>query len=83
MGVIHTQYITHGTRGLFVLGAGAQAQFRHGEDDTPLNRLEAIGNMRQGAIEDDVHGIVQVGLLGEVLEGELFVRNGVHMNISR
>jgi hypothetical protein len=34
--------------------------------------------MGQGAVENNVHGVVQVRLLGEILKGDLFVGNRVH-----
>jgi hypothetical protein len=49
---------------LLVLGGGAQAQFAHRVDDAPLHRLEAVADVRQGAVQHDVHRIVEVGLLG-------------------
>ncbi len=62
------EHVADGARGLLVLGVGVQAEFAHGIDDAPLYRLEAVADMRQRAIQDDVHGIVEVGLLGEVGE---------------
>lgn len=82
MRVIHTQHVTHGAGRFLVLRIRAQPQFRHRIDDASLHRLQAIGNMRQGAIENDVHGIVQVRLLGEILERELFVGSDVHGKFS-
>ena len=69
MGVELAQDIAHGARRLLVLGGGGQAQLGHGVEDAPLHRLEAIPQVRQGAVEDDVHGIVQVGLLAEDMQG--------------
>ncbi|MNM85214.1 hypothetical protein D3C81_973240 [compost metagenome] len=66
MGVELAEYVTHGTRRLLVLGVGVQAQFAHGVDDAPLHRLQAVADMRQGPVHDHVHGVVEVGLFGEV-----------------
>ncbi len=66
MGVVLTEHVTHGTGGFLVLGVGIQAQFAHGIDDAALDRLETVTDVRQGAVHDDVHGVVQVRLLGEV-----------------
>ncbi len=60
------EHVTDGTRRLLVLGIGVQAQLAHGIDDAPLHGLQAIADMRQGAVHDHVHGIVEVGLLGKV-----------------
>ncbi len=63
------EHVTDGTCGLLVLGVGAQAEFAHGIDDAPLHRLQTVADMRQCAIHDHVHGVVEVGLLGEIGEG--------------
>ncbi|GBE09914.1 hypothetical protein BMS3Abin12_00466 [bacterium BMS3Abin12] len=60
--------VADGARGLLVLGGGVEAQFRHGVDDAPLHRLEAVAHMRQGAVQDHVHRVVEVRLFGEDLE---------------
>ncbi len=57
--------IAHGARGLLVLGSGRKAQLAHRIDDAPLYRLQAVTQHRQRAIEDDVHRVIEVGLLGE------------------
>ena len=69
VGVELTQHVTDGARGFFVLGVSVQAQLAHGVDDAPLHRLQAVADMRQGAVHDHVHGIVEVGLLGKVGQG--------------
>lgn len=60
------EHVADGTRRLLVLGVGTQAQFAHGVDDASLNRLQAVTDMRQGTVHDHVHGVVEVGLFGEV-----------------
>ena len=55
------------------LGAGVEAEFAHRIDDAPLHRLEAVADEGQGAVEHDVHRIVEVGALGVILERNLFV----------
>lgn len=62
------EHVTDGPRGFLVLGVGVQAQFAHGIDDTSLYGLEAVADVRQGAVHDHVHGVVEIGLLGEVGE---------------
>ncbi len=71
MGVVFTQHVTDGTRRFFVLGIGLQSQLGHGVDDAPLHRLQAVADIGQGAVQDDVHRVVEVRLLGEVLQGQL------------
>ena len=66
MRVEFTEHVTDGTRRFLVLGVSVQAQLAHGVNNTPLYGLEAVADMRQGPIHDDVHGVVEVGLFGEV-----------------
>ena len=58
-------HVADGPRGFLRLGAGGQAQLAHCVDDATLHRLEAVGDVRQCAIEHDVHRVVQIRLLGE------------------
>lgn len=60
------EHVTDGTRRFLVLGIGVQAQFAHGVDDASLHRLQTVADMRQRTVHDHVHGIVEVGLFGEV-----------------
>lgn len=60
------EHVADGARRLLVLGIGIQPQFAHGVDDASLHRFQAVADMRQGAVHDHVHGIVQIGLLGEL-----------------
>ena len=60
--------VADGARGFLVLGAGRKAQFAHRVDDAPLHGLESVADVRQCAIEDHVHRVIQVGPLGEYLE---------------
>ena len=60
------EHVADGARRLLVLGIGIQPQFAHGVDDASLHRLQAVADMRQGAVHDHVHGIIQIGLLGEL-----------------
>ncbi len=66
------EHIAHGTRRLLVLGIGVQAQLAHGVDNAPLHWLEAIADMRQGPVHDHVHGVVEVGVFGEVSQRAAF-----------
>ena len=62
------EYVADGTRRLLELGPAAQAQLRHRVDDAPLNGLQAITDMRQGAIENHIHRVIEIRLLGELLQ---------------
>ena len=59
------QHIADGACGFLELGARRQPELGHGIDNPPLDRLEPVADMRQGAVENDIHGIVQVGLFGK------------------
>jgi len=65
-------HIADGTRGLFRLGAGVEAQFAHRVNDPPLHRLEAVADEWQGAIEHHVHRIVEIGAFGVFAQRNLF-----------
>lgn len=69
VGMVLTEYVTHGTGRLLVLGEGGEPQLAHGIDDAPLHGLEAVADMGQGPVHDDVHGVVQVSLLGKGAHG--------------
>ena len=60
--------IADGARGFLVLRAGGESQLAHGVHDTALYRLQAIAQMRQRSIQNDVHRVVKVGAFGEGLE---------------
>ena len=60
MRVVFAEHVADGTSGFLVLGIGRQPEFGHGVDDTPLHRFQAIADVRQGPVENDVHGIIQV-----------------------
>jgi hypothetical protein len=64
--------IADGTRGFLVLGVRLEAELAHRVDDAALHGLQAVRDIRQGAIEDDVHGVVQVRLLGELAKRQMF-----------
>ena len=70
MRVVLAEHVAHGTGRLLVFGGILETKFRHRIDDAPLDRLEPIADMRQGTIEDDVHGIVEVSAFGIGLESK-------------
>ena len=68
MWVILTQDVTDSTGRFFVLSRRLQAKFAHGINDPALYRLHTIAHMRQCAIKNDVHGVIQVRILGVLFE---------------
>ena len=69
MRMVVTEHVTYGARRLGVLGVGAEADLAHGVDDPPLDRLQAVGDVWQRPVVDDVHRVVEVRTLGEGGEG--------------
>ena len=61
-------HVADGARSLLGLCLRRQVELRHGVNDAALHRLEAVADVRQGAIEYDVHGVGQVGPFGVRLE---------------
>src|SRR5881397_3290284 len=57
--------VTDCPRRFLELRGRAEAQLRHRVDDASLHRLESVRDVRQRAIEDDVHRIVEVRLARE------------------
>ena len=57
--------VADGARALLVFLPGRETELAHRVDDAALHRLEPVGKRRQRAIEDHVHRIVEVRLLGE------------------
>ena len=63
-------HVADGARRLLGLCLRRQVEFRHGVNDAALHRLEAVADVRQGAIKYDVHGVGQVRPFGVRLEGK-------------
>ena len=59
------QHVAHGARGLLRLVDRRQPELAHRIGDAPLHRLQSVPQERQRAVEDHVHRVVEVGLLGE------------------
>nr|VFK08860.1 MAG: hypothetical protein BECKLPF1236A_GA0070988_1002123 [Candidatus Kentron sp. LPFa]VFK25284.1 MAG: hypothetical protein BECKLPF1236C_GA0070990_1002023 [Candidatus Kentron sp. LPFa] len=66
------QHVAHGARRFLVFRARRKPQFRHGVDNATLHWFQSIRDMRQGAVQDHIHGIIQVCLLGELAQGLVF-----------
>ena len=55
-----------------MLGAILQTKLTHRINNASLHRLEAVTNMRERTIENDVHRVIEVGLLGVIAQGNFF-----------
>ncbi len=69
--VVLADHVADGARGLLGLGAGVEAELAHRVDDPPLHRLQAVADEGQGAVEDHVHRIVEVGAFGVLAKRDL------------
>ena len=84
--MVFAEHVADGARRLHELGRGGEVQFGHRVDDAPLHRLQAVAHMGQGALADDVHGVVQIGALGVLVQRHALhavVRQGGHAGDAR
>ena len=72
VGVELAQHVAHRAGRLLELGARMQAEVGHGIDDAPLYRFEPVGNAGERPVENDIHGVVEVCILGETGNGKRF-----------
>ena len=66
--VILAQHLADDTGGFLVGRVGAHAHVVHGVQDAPLDRLQAVAGIRQGARDDHAHGVIEVRLLHLVVD---------------
>ena len=59
--VITFEHFADSTGALAELSGGLQAHLIHGVKDAPVNRLEAVAHIGQGAAYNDAHGIIEIG----------------------
>ncbi len=59
------EHVADRARGLLGLGSRAEAQIAHGVHDAPLHGLEPVADVRQRAVENHVHRVVEIGVLGK------------------
>ena len=62
MGVIVLEDFADDTGALAVAGVRAQSHLRHGVEDAAVDRLETVSSVRQRALHDDAHGVVEIRL---------------------
>src|SRR5690349_4808578 len=63
-----TEHITDGACGFFVLGCSVEPELTHCIDDSSLHRLQAVAYVRECAIENNVHRIIEIRFLSKRLE---------------
>ncbi|MPM88750.1 hypothetical protein SDC9_135854 [bioreactor metagenome] len=63
MGMVFAQAVAYDTRALTKRLVGLQAQFIHRVKDAAVNGFQAVPHVRQGAVNNDRHGIRNEALL--------------------
>ncbi len=58
-------HVADGARRLLVLGGRGEAELAHRVDDAALHGLQPVADVRQRAVEDHVHRVLEVRALGE------------------
>ncbi len=66
--MIFTDHVADGARRFLVFGGLPRALLAHDVHDATLHRLQAVADVRQSAVENHVHRIIEVRLLGEGAE---------------
>ena len=61
MGVVAAQHVTHAGGGFLKGPVRGEVILIHGVEDTAVDRLETVTNIRQGTANDDAHGVLDVG----------------------
>ena len=59
--VVLAHHLADDARRLAVRLVGGEAALLHGVEDAAMDGLEAVARVRQGAGDDDAHGVVEVG----------------------
>ena len=62
MRVVVLEYLTDHTGALAVPSVGPHAHFGHGVEHTAVNRLETVPGIRQSALNDNAHGVIEIRL---------------------
>ena len=66
--VILAQHVAHHRRAFLVGPAGHETELVHGVEDAAVNGLETVAHVRQRALHDHAHRIVEEGLADLVLD---------------
>ena len=53
------EHFTDDTGALAIAGVGAHAHLGHGVEDAAMDRFKAISGIRQGALHDHAHGVIE------------------------
>ena len=72
VGVVFTQHVAHAGGGLLEGLVRGQARLVHGVEDAPVNGLQAVPHVGQGAAHDDGHGVLDIRALHLVLQIDIY-----------
>ena len=70
MRVIFTHHLADEARGLTIGAVVEEARFLGGKENAAMNRLQPVAHVRQGARNDDGHGIVEIAGLHLLDDGD-------------
>ena len=70
MGVIFTHDFTDDARGFHIFSIPVKSTLVHRVEDTPMNRLQTIAHIRQRPADDYAHGVVEIGALHFLHDGD-------------
>ena len=70
VGVVLADHVADHAGGFFVGLVPVVVELVHGEQHAPVHGLEAVADIGQGAAHNDAHGVVEIGLLELVLNGD-------------
>ena len=59
--MVFAQHFADDSGGFFIGGVGTVAEVLHRVEDAAVHRLEPVAHIRQGARDNDAHGVVQIG----------------------
>ena len=62
VGVIVLEHFADDTGALAVARIRAKPHLRHREQDAAMDRFQAVSSIRQRALHDDTHGVIEIGL---------------------
>ena len=60
MGMVFAQHLANNSGGFFVGRSGAIAHILHRVENAAVHWLEAVAHIRQGARDNDAHGVIKV-----------------------
>ena len=70
VGMVAAHHIAHDAGGLAVSGARTCTTIEHAPNDAPLDRLEAVADIRQGARNDHAHRVIEIARAHLLLDAD-------------